>query len=192
MQILAACGEAVVELHIHQADIRLHAKAEVLPLIRDAGLKCYVAVLDLRLAVERTVGLGVYIVGVVVGAEREHGAEAKHKIILGMIAGHERYFDEFERIVICTLISICLDGTLHVYAIGHARHYREPLGKPIGHAIAEPCRQAIVVVECRSVQEQTYRKIYTVFPLSLLCRSCAKYSYEQQQCHTDSFHDKCF
>ena len=186
IQILAACGEAVIELHIHESVGGFNAEGKVFPLINDAGLKAYVEILDLWLAIERTLRVGINIIGVIVRAERKHGAKAKHDMILGVVAGNEGDFDEFKRVVVATLP--LLEGAFDISTHGDARLYRELLGKPIGQAIAELERKACVVAHQRAFLKLTCRDVYTVFPLSLLCRYGSDEAYEQQQCDADSFH----
>ena len=152
IQILAACGEAVIELHIHESVGGFNAEGKVFPLINDAGLKAYVEFLDLRFAIERTLRVGINIIGVIARAERKHGAKAKHDMILGVVAGNEGDFDKGKSIIVSSVIGVCLDGTLHVQTLGYACLYRELLGKPISYTIPELCRHSRVVVRHRAVQ----------------------------------------
>lgn len=187
IQILAACGEAVIELHIHESAGGFNAESKVFPLINDAGLKAYVEFLDLRLAIERTLRVGINIIGVIARAERKHGAKAKHDMILGVVAGNEGDFDEFKRVVVATLP--LMEGAFDISTHGDARLHRELLGKPIGQAIAKLERKACVVAHQRAVLKLPCRDVYTVFPLSLLCRCYSDEAHEQQQCDDGSFHD---
>ena len=66
---------------------------------------------------------------------------------LGVVADDEGYFDELKYIIVAAFLSECLDGALHIYAIGYARLHRELLGKLIGQAVSELERQSGVVVE---------------------------------------------
>ena len=64
----------MIELHIHQSVGGFYADAEVFPLVHDAGLQTCIEVLDFLPSVEWTMRIRVYVIGVIVRAECEHGA----------------------------------------------------------------------------------------------------------------------
>ena len=138
--------------------------------------------------VEWAVGIGIYVVSVIVCGGGEHGSQPEHPPVAlscHVVLSHDGDIQKREFIVVAAIFAT--ERRLRYVSECHAGHHREFFAEIAIQPVANACRESGIAAAIGFVDQQTSGEVDVVLPLFGLCIGC-KYSCEQEHEKKSFFH----